>query len=281
MGSVGHLGMSSESLWSPQADLNAPMFELVRSGFEGLVLEAPRDVDLRARATLPAAAVAVVNYPMAADWSFREHTLLVACEVDRLHCLADLAAPIERPTVRAPRRPSQSQKVGSVGSGAVIEVRRRLQLPWETGTWQLLLLTRDRRSEPVRVVLHEGGAVAPAPAPLQGAHLALTATGQGLDTVFDVDVKVRGSRAALGSSGAGGEVVVPVTFVVTGHAHPGPQVVRHAAAGRWGPAGASEHVVASARIALKDLLPGAGADDYYVWAFAGDQVSAPVRAACR
>lgn len=277
--SQGFLQLSDDAFWASKLDLQPFIRQLMMSGTEGFFLDAPRAADVRARTSLPVALFAVVSARVAADWNYRDNLLIVACDVERGQCLADRAAPVERPILRPSGNSAAGDgEDGHVGNKTILDARRRLQLPWKPGTWQLLLVTRERRSEPVRVVLHEGGTVTPAPEPLAGARLALTGAGQGLETVLDVELKVRASKGALGAGGAGGDVPVPVTFVVTGHAQPIPYVVQRAAPGRWGAAPGPEHVTASLHVALKDLVPaGVGADTYYVWAFAGDQVSEPLR----
>lgn len=272
------LRLSDDAFWAPKLDLQPHIRRLMLSGTEALILDGPRTADIRTRTTLPVAALVTMKNETAFDWMFRDNVLVVACEPDRFQCLAAQADPPRRPIIRPPPRTlTPDMRGGAVGDTAVIDARERLQLPWRPGAWKLVLVTRALRSNPVRVVLHDGGAVAPAPAALEGAHLVLRGSGQELATVLDVELKVRASKAALG---AGADVAVPVTFVLTGHAHPVPHVMQRAAPGRWSPAGAPEHVTASIRVALKDLLPaGVDADTYYVWAFAGDQVSAPVRVA--
>lgn len=70
-----------------------------------------------------------------------------------------------------------------------------------------------------------------------------------------------------------------MTFVVTGHERPAPYLGQHLVRGRFGPPGGPEHIVATGRATLREIVPqlaGALGDRYYVWAFAGDQVGAPL-----
>jgi hypothetical protein len=281
MTNQGFLNLADDAFFAPALDLNPIVQKFIFSDFDGLALDAPRAVNLRARETLPVATLAVRRTAVAWDWLFREHTLLVASDVDRFRCFVDIIAPPGRPVLRSPPRPPPAGHRGGVGESAPIDARGRLQLPWEPATWQLLLLTRDLRSNAVRVTLRDGpGPAAPAPQPLPGAELVLSGSGKGLDTALDVKLKVRASRPAFPpATGAVGEVAIPVTFVVSGHERPAPYLGQRQVRGRFGPPGEPEHVVASGRATLREILPqlaGALGDRYYVWAVAGDQVAAPL-----
>jgi hypothetical protein len=133
--------------------------ELLDEERAALVVGAPSTISLQNRDTFPLLVLRTDTLDAMSRLPFRRNAVVVAVELENNTTYADMAistdivepAPYEGPPLQ-----------GMGGEGYLIDVRKRLELPWKRGSYLVSLILRDQMSNRVRVELKKGGYQDPA-----------------------------------------------------------------------------------------------------------------------
>lgn len=153
----GPLGLTDVEFWDdPRRTEDEVQDRLLDEGFLGVVIDAPARVPLAKRQTLPVCGVRATTLRENRDLSIPRATVAAAS------CL-------ETHDVRAGPAFAQKERLGAPpvgdddpGEGVTIgnfetDLRARLGVPWQAGTWVVTFLVRERASNRVMVKLEAGG----------------------------------------------------------------------------------------------------------------------------
>lgn len=144
--STGPLNLNDADFWSDprrtRGEIESPLLD---AGRDVLLFDAPVVVPIDVQATAPAQALRVARLSTLRDWPFREHAIVVG--VDLANNMVQAALAVEPPDRPVPPPEPASDRPAQVGMGSetfTIDLRQRLELPWEPGRVQARLIVGDQ-----------------------------------------------------------------------------------------------------------------------------------------
>ncbi|MDX2148498.1 MAG: hypothetical protein SFZ23_13345 [Planctomycetota bacterium] len=164
MDGPGPLGLSDADFWTdPRRTRDAVQQPYMQANKEALIYDAPREVVPGARQTLPTQVLRVATFATLSAKPFRSTAIVVGVDLERNYVKAAIAV---RPSPREsdPSTPIESGPPPEGVQGAMgaetftIDLRERLELPWEPGSVLARLIVLDDVSEPrlIRLVPSAG-----------------------------------------------------------------------------------------------------------------------------
>jgi len=149
-----------EDFWSDtQKTRQQVQREITRAGQEVLLTEAPDEVRLGVRETLPVVVLRTAKIANAAGAPFARTAVLTAVDVENNSTYAALAIPpTQRHTAPSPRGNAQPLQEGMIGEGFTLDARQVLELPWVPTKYIVTLILRDKPATrmPVRLLGAQG-----------------------------------------------------------------------------------------------------------------------------
>lgn len=155
----GPLGLKNEDFWNEPHLLVAPMRKkLMMKGTPTLAFDAPTEVLIDGRETLPAQVVRIAPSARMRERPFPTKAIVVGVDPEENTVRAALALrPTERETSPAPAPSVPPPAEGMGAESFTIDLRERLQLPWEPSLIQTRLIIWDEASPARPVVLKNAG----------------------------------------------------------------------------------------------------------------------------
>lgn len=141
----GRFGLSDHDFWAePRKNAEALVDHLIDTEETTLQLDAPREVSVDHRRTLPVAALYVRTLDEAAQVDAEYALLLVAVRHEDNALFVGPA--LRKDKKPAGTKPDNPPKPGIKGSFYVADAAAQLGIPWTRGTYTIGALARDRRS---------------------------------------------------------------------------------------------------------------------------------------
>jgi len=157
--SPGPLNLNDADFWvdprRTRAEIEQP---LLRADHEALLFDAPAVVTIDNHDSLPTQALRVASLATLRQWPFRESAVIVG--VDLVNNVVQAALAIEPPDrqVEAMPRSDAPAQAGMGSETYTIELRNRLNLPWESGRFQARLIVADQMTPARDIELKMGAA---------------------------------------------------------------------------------------------------------------------------
>lgn len=154
---AGPLGLADVEFWdAPRRTEDEVHDRLLDEGFLGVVIDAPARVPVGKRGTLPIVAVHAATLRETATLSLRAALVAAAVRLETNEVrVARAFAPVSEDDVApAGIDPGEGTSLRTFD----VDLRDRLHLPWEAGTWLVGFFLRERASNRVTVRLEAGGA---------------------------------------------------------------------------------------------------------------------------
>lgn len=147
---AGPLNLTDADFWADprrtRGELEGPLMD---AGRDVLLFDAPAVVPIDVRDSAPTQALRVARLATLRERPFREHAVIVAIDLD--NNVVQAAQAIEPPVRQVPPRAPPSDRPAQEGMGSetyTIDLRARLELPWEPGRVQARLIVGDVATPP-------------------------------------------------------------------------------------------------------------------------------------
>jgi hypothetical protein len=151
--STGPLKLNDADFWSDprrtRGEIEGPLLD---AGRDALLFDAPTVVPIDVQATAPTQALRAARLSTLREWPFREHAIVVG--VDLTNNMVQAALAVEPPNRPVPPAAPASDRPAQPGMGSetfTIDLRQRLELPWEPGHVLARLIVGDQVT-PARVL---------------------------------------------------------------------------------------------------------------------------------
>jgi len=265
---AGPLKLADDEFWGDVQRTRASVVaEIGKSGFHGILIDAPKRVIVASRQTLPVAGYFVRSLRDDRLLDQQRQMVVVAQNLQTGQVLADLAFKEEKEPVPS-RPPPGDAGEGTTLNAFTIDARKALQIPWTTGSYGLTVVLGRFVSSTIVVQL-QGDRTATAEDGLQQTSSDTSARKPAITLARKgtVGCKITGEIAATSPAGA------KLVLLLTGSQTPG----QWAIAVDVPPAKAKQP--APGKFAI-DLLRSAEMpripQSYFVYGFAGRDTAGPV-----
>lgn len=152
---AGPLKLEDGDFWGdPRRTRSEIQSPLMDSDTEALLFDAPHTVAIDSRNTAPTQLLRVATLASLQRLPFREHGVIVA--VDLLNNVVQAAKAVPPPTRSVPPRQPGPTSPAPSGMGSetfTIDLRARLDLPWEEGRFQARVILADQLTPPRDIAL--------------------------------------------------------------------------------------------------------------------------------
>lgn len=148
---AGALGLTTEEFWSdPYRTRDAIEDDLLTRQEAKTIVGLPAIVPLDVRDTAPLVVLRVASNEARSHMPFRSNAIVTAVDLTRNQAYADLAI---EPRRRMKQQPSDAMPAGWGGEAFVVDLRERLNLPWQPGQYLVTLLLQNEASPRLRTAL--------------------------------------------------------------------------------------------------------------------------------
>lgn len=147
---LGESGLTREDFWrDPYRMRDAIEDDLLTRQEAKTIVDLPAIVPLEVHDTTPLVVMRVASNEALSRIPFRSHAIVTAVDLTRNRAYANLAID---PRLRMQQQPSDATPAGWGGEAFVVDLRERLNLPWQPGQYLVTLLLQNEASPRLRTV---------------------------------------------------------------------------------------------------------------------------------
>lgn len=149
----GALKLTDEEFFTaPLKTRKATLDPLLGAGVEALIADAPRKVSIDVRDTLPMVVVRAGSFGAVASAPVSRAGIVVATDLETGQVRAEMAVQPPEKSVQ-PDEPREAPEGAMAGETKVVDLRKRLDLPWRPSRYAVALILREQISDPLEVLL--------------------------------------------------------------------------------------------------------------------------------